>query len=81
MFSIWTKGMFEALYLTPGETAMLTSLSLSVSHPQRIGSTAYLQRATPSLSASMRSPLWSLSPSILSIHDRTSFAAAGGVPV
>jgi hypothetical protein len=63
MFSIWTKGMADLLNLSPGTGRV------------RLAS---LHRITPSLSTSWRrSPDGSVSPSVCSIHERTSLAACG----
>lgn len=85
MFSIWTNGIADCLNLTPGAgTARLTSLSErvvllvipAVTSPTRDNGT-HLHKATPSFNPSRRSPPGRRSPSVPSIHDFTSFAAAG----
>jgi hypothetical protein len=86
MFSIWTKGMGDFLNLIPGGgTARLMSLHTACQYEicgnmGRVGSgwvATHLQSATPSLRPSRRSDDGSFSPSMSSIHDRTSLAAAG----
>ena len=78
MFSICTKGIADCLYLTPCDgSARFTSL-VYVRLPPCIGSRiTYLHNATPSLSASSKSPDGSFSPRVSSIHVLASFAAAG----
>lgn len=81
MFSIWMKGIWLFLNLTAPGVAKLTSLRQSALRIRPCGCLpsrpAHLHKTVPSLRASSRSPGGSRSPSVSSIHMRTSFAALG----